>query len=200
MAMRNGSYRRQLLQGSKILGLLLVCFGFTVIKTEGFRAEPPEDAIQVPLDTIQVPLSESWFLQDVVEPISMGQGSVTAGSDDHWMVLTFHDSQKVKREVKFFYSWTAPGGTPEYKQILWLGEQVLIGGRQEKAFLGLLQRWYRDDPAAQELWRRAQRGDLASSKDPLAFLTLSESQRAKIIAGRFLQVLHGRRVVDPANE
>ena len=128
----------------------------------------------------------------------MIRGSVTAESDNHWMVLTFRDSRQADQEVKFIYYWPETASSPEYKRVLWLGEQVLSGGRQEKAFLGLLQRWNRGDGEAQELYRQAQRGEFSSSEDPLAFLSLSEQKRAKIIAGSFLKVLHARQV-DPEN-
>ncbi len=102
-------------------------------------------------DYSRIPLSRSEYLKDVVEPVSMVVGMAFDDGGSHGLV--FKDSRQVVRSVCLLANL-------EEEQNLILGSvyptsggkgKVPIGGVEEKAFLGLLERWYRQDPDA-KVW------------------------------------------------
>ena len=138
------------------------------------------------------PLSERPFLHDVAEPITMIKGSYMAGSDDHWMGLTFRDAKGVDREAKFVYYWPPVRDHPGYQRKLLLGGEVAPGGAEERAFLGLLQRWYRDDGESQQLWARVERHDPSLKSMPWGWEGLTERESAKVVAALMMRVLQDK--------
>ena len=122
----------------------------------------------------------------------MVKGSYMAGSDDHWMGVTFRDAKGVERQAKFIYYWPPVGDHPGYRRKLLLGREVAPGGAEERAFLGLLQRWYRGDGESQGLWARAERHDPALEWRPWGWEGLTEPQSAKLVAVLMMRVLEER--------
>jgi len=109
-----------------------------------------------------VPLSASSFLRDVVEPIAI-VGAMSF--DDGGKGIRFKDAQGVERDVCL----AEPGlerfslGDPDADPVLVLDSffptgdrawRVPISGPEERAVLGLLDRWAAADSDAQELERR----------------------------------------------
>ncbi len=139
-----------------------------------------------------VSLADSPFLREVSEPIAIIKGSLTAGSDDHWMGLTFRDANQVEREVRYIYYWPPVQNHPGYSHALLLGKEVPHGGREERAFLGLLQRWYRGDVEARQLWARVERRDPSLGRTPFGWDGLTEPQAGKVVAVSMMKVLERR--------
>jgi hypothetical protein len=114
------------------------------------------------IDYAHVPLSQSEYLKDVVEPISMVVGMSWDDGGSHGLV--FRDSRHVTKsfclldnldgERNLILGTSAPDRR---------GKRLPLGGPDEKAFLGLLERWYRQDPDATpwneriEQWERSDR-------------------------------------------
>src|SRR5262245_32096758 len=103
------------------------------------------------IDPARVPLSQSEYLKDVVEPISMVVGISWDDGGSHGLV--FRDSRQVTKSVCLLDNLEGERnlilGTyvPDSR-----GKRTLpLGGPEEKAFLGLLERWYRQDTDA-KVW------------------------------------------------
>jgi hypothetical protein len=109
-------------------------------------------------DHSRVPLSQSEYLKDVAEPISMVMG--ISWDDGGSKGLIFKDGKGVTRSVCLLHNL-------EDEQNLILGnhipvpdaKRIPIRAPEEKAFLGLLQRWYRQDPDARAWNDRMERSD-----------------------------------------
>jgi hypothetical protein len=141
-------------------------------------------------DYTKVALDQSPFLRDVSEPILIVKAISNAGSDDHWQSVTFRDAKQVEREAKFVFYYPESGPYPETRNILFLdGKRVPAGGREEQAFLGLLQRWFRQDPEARELFKRLERRDPSLRKSWSSFGEVMEKQEAKLVAIMMMRVL-----------
>jgi hypothetical protein len=140
-------------------------------------------------DFTSVSLDQSPFLQDVVEPIVFTEGDASAGSDNCWLSVTFKDARQTKRTVK--YVFYLPG---TYKTLVLGKKRVPIGGREECACLGLLQRWYRQDSEARELCDRLDRGDPSLTSSRLDGLPdqFTEQQRGKVVAAHMIRALMRR--------
>jgi hypothetical protein len=129
-------------------------------------------------DYTKVSLDQSPFLRDVAEPITLVRGQHEWKSDQMWDGITFMDARHVERYAEYDITSYAP---VEIHDTLILGkEHVPARGREERAFLGLLQRWYRHDAEARELANH--------SKSPYD-VTLTEQQRAKVIGARIMRIL-----------
>jgi hypothetical protein len=106
-------------------------------------------------DFTQFPLNKSEYLRNVSEPITVVEG--ISWSDGGSMGLSFRDSRQVLRAVCLENdldgnkSLTFGKMTPNWER------RVAMGGSEERAFLGLLQRWHRRDPEAQEWFNRMER-------------------------------------------
>jgi hypothetical protein len=125
-----------------------------------------------------VPLDQSPFLRDVAEPITLITGHHEWKSDQVWDAVTFMDARHVERYARYVIASYAP---IEIHDTLILGkEQVRARGRDEREFLGLLQRWYGQDAEAREL--------TDPSKDP-DFFRLTEQQQAKVIGVGIMRTL-----------
>lgn len=139
------------------------------------------------------PPAASPFQRDVAEPIAMVKGSYMAGSDDHWMGVTFRDAKGVERQARYIYYWPPVGDHPGYQRKLLLGgREVAPSGAEERAFLGLLQRWYQGDAESQELWARSERDDPALKWQPWGWEGLTEQETAKFVAALMMKVLQSR--------
>jgi hypothetical protein len=108
------------------------------------------------VDFTKEPLDRSRYLRDVSEPISFDSG--ISFDDGGSLGLVFKDSKQVKKAVCL-------ENDLEGNQYLVLGsytpdenKRVPMSGDEERAFLGLLQRWLRRDPEAQEWSDRLERG------------------------------------------
>lgn len=138
-------------------------------------------------DFTRIPLSASPFLAEVVEPIEIVKGVYNGGSDDHWMSVTFRDARRVDREVRYVIYY------PDVQKTLFLGKtKVPPGGREEHAFLGLLQRWYRLDAEARDVYERLQNRDPSIQWTPLGPQGLTEAQAAKAQAVGLMKRLEKR--------
>ena len=136
--------------------------------------------------------SGSPYLRDIREPIAIVKGSSVAGSDDHWMGLTIRGANGAEREVKFIFYWPPAGAHPGYTRTLLLGEAVPAGGVEERAFLGVLQRWYRRDPEARDLRARVERRDPTLGRTPFGWDGLTGAQAGKVVAVGMMRVLEDR--------
>lgn len=121
-------------------------------------------------DFTKVPLAQSPHLRDVAEPISMIRGPHEAGSDNHWMGVVFRDANQVERTAIYdIYVWR---GEDSRDTLLLDERKVPPAGPEERAFLGLLQRWYLQDAEARDFYAHLKRADLSK---------LDERQEAKVI-------------------
>jgi hypothetical protein len=121
-------------------------------------------------DYTRIPLDGSRYLRGVAEPITPIHDRGVAGSDNHWRGVGFVDGKQVELTADYFiYVYMSSGGISE---TLMFGERkVPPRGPEELAFLGLLQRWYRQDAEARGFYDSLKRSDLPS---------LTERQRAKV--------------------
>jgi hypothetical protein len=136
-------------------------------------------------DFTKVPLDQSAFLRDVAEPITPIKAHGESASDQVWMGVTYLDAKHVERYAEWVYTSYAP---VELHDTLMLGtsrniKPVPAGGADERAFLGLLQRWYRQDAEARRLMDHPKRLD---------FSTLTEQQRARVRAAAIMKRLLNR--------
>jgi hypothetical protein len=127
-------------------------------------------------DFTEIPLSENKYLKDIKEPITPLDSIIWA--DGGSLGLLFKDSSQVVRgvcleyDVEFDEKNVSFGGmVPDPNT------RVPIAGNEEKALLGLLQRWQRQDPEAQELLKR-----LADKRTPFWTGSETQEQRAKAFA------------------
>ena len=150
-------------------------------------------------DFTKVPLDQSPYLRDVAEPITLIRGPHGAASDSVWMGIVFVDAKYIERYAEYvFHSYdpvAIPGspllGTVERRDTLMLGtirnvKPVPAGGADERAFLGLLQRWYCQDAEARGLTDSPKRVD---------FSRLTEQQKAKITGVEMMRTLLARNWV-----
>jgi hypothetical protein len=137
-------------------------------------------------DYTKASLDQSPFLRDVEEPITLIRGHHEWKSDQLWDGVTFMDGRRVERYAEYVTTSYAP---IEIHNALILGKvqvpalgkvQVPARGREELAFLGLLQRWCRQDAEARELT------DPSKAPD---FFMLTEQQQAKVIGVRIMRML-----------
>ena len=120
-------------------------------------------------------LDQSALLRDVAEPITLIRGSGEAVSDSVWMGVSFADRNHVQRSAKWITT-SYPGR--EIHDSLMLGKSIVPArGPDERAFLGLLQRWYRQDIEAQILSDPTKR---------IPFSELTEPQQAKVIGAAIM--------------
>jgi hypothetical protein len=126
----------------------------------------------------------------VEEPIALIRSLGQAASDDVWMGVDFIDRKHVERHAHYIVTWYHPVKTPndpephwiETRHALELGEKLVsASGLEERAFLGLLQRWYRQDAEVQELTRHPPKRE--------DFAKLTEQQQAKITGVRIMELL-----------
>ena len=129
-------------------------------------------------DFTKVPLDRSPFLRDVAEPIAMIKGRDEAASDSVWLGVTFRDGRNVERYAE--YVITSYAGEEIHDTLLLGRKKVPAGGAEERAFLGLLQRWYRQDAEARKLTDPPRRHDFAK---------LTEQQQAKVIGAAMMRIL-----------
>jgi hypothetical protein len=109
-------------------------------------------------DHSQIPLLHSEYLKDVVEPISMVIG--ISWDDGGSKGLVFKDSRQIIRSVCLLDNLADEQNlifgnyVPDHD-----AKRIPIGAPEEKAFLGLLERWYRQDPEARAWNDRMERSD-----------------------------------------
>lgn len=175
------------LWGGALLPLVVLSYGLWHFVIKDFR------------DFTKVPLDQSPYLRDVAEPITLIRGPHEAASDSVWMGIVFVDAKHVERYAEYvIHSYDPveiPGsttlGTVERRDTLMLGtarniKPVPAGGADERAFLGLLQRWYRHDAEARELTNSSRRDD---------FSRLTEQQKAIITGVAMMRRLLARNWV-----
>jgi hypothetical protein len=141
-------------------------------------------------DYTRIPLDRSPFLRDVAEPITMIRWSSEAASDSVWMGVAFMDEKHVERYVEYVTTSYNAGG---------MHDKLLLGDRavaardpEERALLGLLQRWYRRDAEAPELIDRLRSRGSAQIDREQGFNNLSEQQQAKVIGVGIMKALSRR--------
>ncbi len=95
------------------------------------------------------------------------------------MAVVFTDEKQLERRCEYI--------TLRYASSHEISDTVMLGrglvparGPEERAFLGLLQRWYRQDQEAREFYDHLKRSD---------FTKLNERQRAKVIGVSILKTL-----------
>ncbi len=138
-----------------------------------------------------VPLDRSEYLRDVLEPIAMVQG---VSWDDNSQGLVFRDSRKTEKSVSLLF--LEAEDEPQKRNLLLgssvprrrYGKSVPVGGSEEQAFLGLLERWYRSDPEARAIDRRI----TEKTTEPFSDTGKTDEYYGKVIAVRILRILRGR--------
>lgn len=152
--------------------LALVCFILVGYGLGLFKHEYHGDFTKVRLD-------QSPYLRDVAEPITLIKGDGQSESDSVWSSVTFEDTKHVERSARFTYTLYFSDG--EVHNTLYLGRQeVSARSHEERAFLGLLQRWYRQDAEARKL---------TDTPTYPYFSTLTEPQKAKVIGVAIMRTL-----------
>jgi hypothetical protein len=145
----------------------VICLCLVVLISLGFLIAGHER------DFTGIPLSQNKYLKDIKEPITPLDSIILA--DGGSVGLLFKDSRQViggvclEYDVEFNEKNVSFGGMvpdPHTREP--------IGGIEEKALLGLLQRWQRQDPEAQELLKR-----LADKRTPLWTGSETQEQRVK---------------------
>jgi hypothetical protein len=133
------------------------------------------------------PLDQSGYLREVMEPIAIVQG--ISWSDDGSFGILFKDSNQVEKaaclEDDIDGNRDLSFGTLKPNP----QNRVEMGGVEEKAFIGLLQRWLLQDPEAQELY------DLMESKSRSVFTGgETEQRRTKAMAVSMMRKLMKRNI------
>ncbi len=131
--------------------LALIAAGFAFIAWRG-RNQGEHD--QKTIDYTGLSVAESPYLADVVEPITVTFGIIDGNGG---VEITFVDSRGTKKRVWLEEDWTEdsllffdrPDETAKTPNT-----QLPRGGREERAFCGLLQRWCRSNPRASEIRQR----------------------------------------------
>ncbi len=132
------------------LALAATAIGWFVVpwlrdRVESARAEATGDFTRMSL-------ARSGYLRDLVEPIAFTDSASRWGSDDTWEGVTFSDRRGTERTARYIFTW------PDVHNTLMLGQtRVPPRGDDERAFLGLLQRWYRLDTEVAGLVERYRR-------------------------------------------
>jgi hypothetical protein len=139
-----------------------------------------------------IPPTQSEYLRDVAEPITMVEG---ISWDNNGQGLVFKDSRQALKQVCLLFLYEESGDPLKHNLLLGTalprvqkGRRIPVAGSEEQAFLGLLERWYRNDPEARAIWRRYQ----AKDDDPLLDQGKSEEYGGKVIAVRILRTLRRR--------
>jgi hypothetical protein len=133
-------------------------------------------------DFTKVPLDQSPYLRDVAEPIKLIRTGGFAGSDDHWIGVSFVDQKNVERHARYaFYVWA---GRDISDQLMLDNKGISPHGPEEHAYLGLLQRWYLRDAEAREFHDHLKPSDLPK---------LTEEQKAKVMGVSILRKLLMRK-------
>jgi hypothetical protein len=107
-----------------------------------------------PRSYINTPLGDCAYLKNVVEPVIMEDGlSYTDGGS---ISIEFQDAKGRTRSIFLKNEWGSVDGRANLV-VGWAGDQtetanLPIAGREERALLGLLERWLRNDRTAQ-LWK-----------------------------------------------
>jgi hypothetical protein len=136
------------------------------------------------VDCTKVPLDRSQYLADISEPITMVQG--LSWDDGGSMGLLFRDSKQVEKAVCLV------NDLDENKDLV-LGsmfpsqdKRVPVGGDEERAFLGLLQRWCRQDPEARE-WLSRMESRSRPGKDGSIFR--GDESEQQLVKGRAVSMM-----------
>ena len=111
---------------------------------------------------IDVPLGQSVYLKDVAEPIVMV--NALSLSDGGSVCLEFEDSKGWTGVVCLMSGWGNYGSDDLVLGSFWPVGQgdkkaVPVGGPEERAFIGLLDRWVSNDPEAQSWKQQMDRRD-----------------------------------------
>jgi hypothetical protein len=135
-------------------------------------------------DFTKVPLDRSPYLRDVAEPITLITAPGDWASDQVWIGVVFVDAKHVERYAKYITTSYAP---VELHDTLMLGNKAVpAGGPEERAYLGLLQRWYRQDAEARALADYPKRID---------FTKLTEQEQARVRGVGIMKRLLRRNLV-----
>lgn len=141
-------------------------------------------------DHSRVPLSRSEYLKDVVEPVAMVAGMAFDDGGSHGLV--FKDSRQVVRSVCLLANLQEEQNLSFGSIYSYSGEKVPIGGAEEKAFLGLLERWYRQDPDAKVWNDRMERNERSTWRHSLRRSDETKEELGKGIAVLLLRSLRKR--------
>lgn len=140
-------------------------------------------------DFTQFDLDGSEYLKDVSEPITVVKG--ISWSDGGSVGLSFIDSRQVLRAVCLENDLGGNQSLTFGKMTPNRDRRVTIGGSEERAFLGLLQRWLRRDLEAQEWFNKMERWSRSDKMASLFTGHETEEQRTKAYAigimGRLLE-------------
>lgn len=137
-------------------------------------------------------LSESPYLRGVVEPITIVESM--SFDDGGSLGVRFRDAKGVDRDVCMLD--TLDDRTNVVMGSFWPrhdGTRLIpISGVQERALLGLLDRWAHRDPDGQELLRRTELWEQKKLRTDDFTIGLSDSQREKLHAMNMLRRLRDR--------
>ncbi len=143
-------------------------------------------------DHSRVSLTQSEYLRDVVEPISMVVGM--SADDGGSLVLVFKDSRQVNKSICLLNNLVG-------EQNLIFGtdvpdsrgkEKLPLGGPGELALLGLLERWHRQDPDARSWDERFEQRELSGHQYNILRADDTKEQIGKAIAIGVMRRLRDR--------
>ena len=139
-----------------------------------------------------VPLSQAGYLKDVIEPISMIDSH---GFDDGGSLgLVFRDSKGNEKSITLLDNIDDEHNVVFGVCIANPNERrAPLAGDEEKAFLGLLERWYRQDPNATKWSDRIDRWLSSGRKHSEGFSQVWGEPLAKLRAVFILRELRSRK-------
>jgi hypothetical protein len=138
-----------------------------------------------------IPLSQAQYLKDVIEPISMND---SRGFDDGGSIgLVFRDSKGNEKSITLLDNLDDEHNVVFGVCIAYPKEsRAPLAGDEEKALLGLLERWYRQDPNATKWNDRIERWLSSSRKHSEGWNHVWGEPLAKLRAVLVLRELRSR--------
>src|SRR5262249_26512543 len=141
-----------------LLWISAACLGLTVLVTLACLLPGYE------VDYTEIPLTQNKYLKGIIEPIKIVDCMIFA--DGGSMGLAFEDSRHVKGAVCLEYNVDFEAKNLSFDFVPDPDTRVPIAGIEEKALIGLLQRWRRQDPEAREWHDRMGRYRSADWRTP----------------------------------
>lgn len=167
---------RQVIAAGGVLLVLLVVLTVLRVRRHSYAAIPP---------------SQSQFLRDVAEPITMVEAM--AWDDGGSVGLTIKDSKGQPFSVCLMESLEDDRHLRVGSAVPGQGRALPIAGVEEQAFLGLLERWAEQDPDAKNWSRKFEAARKVGMRGSVLRGDESPEQRANAIAvGRILKGLRLR--------
>jgi hypothetical protein len=143
--------------------------------------------------------TQSQYLRDVTEPITMVEGIIW---DNTSLGLVFKDSRQTPKYVCLLRLYEESDDPLKRNLLLGTalphvqeGERIPVAGAVEMEFLGLLERWYRNDPEARRIAHRIETiAHRARAREPHPYYDQGRTEEygGKVIAIEIMRLLRRR--------